>query len=130
MKLALLNKIKLVDNDLTTSVILEKDDFLNSEFIDEKSCLFLERFNLKKIKDFLIEVEDKDWDIYLLLNFNEQISDKDLADFSDLDISDYSEKKVYRVILLSHKILNENLNKLLEETIVIFSDDKLSLDNL
>lgn len=122
----IVNKIKMVDNDLVTTIICEKNTF--NELIEE-DVLHLNKFSINKIKTF-IKSKKAGTSNYIAFDFNKDTKVlKDVNHFIDLEIPKRS-SNFYRVLLVWHETLNKNLDLLLSETVVIFSDDKLSLENI
>lgn len=122
----IINKIKMVDNDLVTTIISTKEDF--EELLDEKNVLSLSSFSITKIKKF-IQWKGVKGSYYIALDCNNLENLDEVKHFIDLNIPVKS-SKFYRVLLVSHETLHENLDLLLWETVVLFSDDKLSLENI
>jgi len=121
----IISKIRLVDNDLVTSIISDKESF--DKLSNETDCLFLDKFNKITIDKFIQENQDGG---YILLNCTKKkLNEEDVQKFIDFE-TDYQNKKIFRVILLNHANLNFFLNFLLEETVVIFSDEKVSLESM
>ena len=121
----IISKIRLVDNDLVTSIISDKESF--EKLSHKMDCLFLDKFNRITIDKFIKENEKGG---YILLNCTKKkFNEEDVQKFIDFE-TDYQNKKIFRIILLNHTNLNINLNFLLEETVVVFSDEKVSLESM
>jgi len=60
----MLNQIKIIDNELISTLIISSKDFLNdTSLIENEDCLLLNKFDLNKINDFLNVEDDENKEI-------------------------------------------------------------------
>lgn len=121
----ILSKIQLVDNELVSSIVVDIEQF--KESLDTPNIL-LKKYNRTKIEKFIRELKAGDAGFILLDASQENYNKTDIDKFVDLELVGNA-KRIYRVLVLSHTNLNKELDFLLGETVVIFSDENLSLDN-
>lgn len=122
----MLNQIKIIDNELISTLIIEKKDFIkSSNLIENKNCLILNSLNEEKINKF---IKNSDWEIYIWIDYQNKDFDKEeIEKYMNFEIK---KEEVYRVIFVKHEDVNKNFDFLMNETLVLMIDKKINLNNL
>lgn len=127
----LINQINLVNNDLIVTT-LSNTQTINSLLEDKEHIYIVKtREDLDGIKTKLLisrSKEDIKNNYYIVLDLSDKKEfDSNLVTYFKLT---FCENTFSRVLLVSHKQLNQNLNFLFDTTFVSFSVNEYSLDNL